>query len=216
MTKSSKGPGLFELLDDGLMYLANKGVQAWNWTTGKTKADLANKMLTVAPVLETLGALNTNPFLISTLIPLSFYASHVRQKGNTQMEKIEVDALEKGAASLDVEEYKRKSKEIAPVWLANSALWQVHTSAKGYILHDRSVTDSLLSLGFAVRAGSYYVMRTDYLPPKKNVFSRARDKLTEMLQGINWNPLPQPVPSLAPVSGYHSSLENRVGGENGN
>ena len=36
---SEKNP--FKLIDDGIMYCVNKGVKAWNWTTGRTKGDLA-------------------------------------------------------------------------------------------------------------------------------------------------------------------------------
>jgi len=46
-----------QYVDDTIMYGVNKGVHAWNWTTGRTKADLANEMLTVASVSESLGAI---------------------------------------------------------------------------------------------------------------------------------------------------------------
>ena len=31
----------YEKLDDAIMYGVNKGVRAWNWSTGRTKSDLA-------------------------------------------------------------------------------------------------------------------------------------------------------------------------------
>ena len=36
------GMKLYERLDDGLMSCANTAVRGYNWTTGYTKADLAN------------------------------------------------------------------------------------------------------------------------------------------------------------------------------
>ena len=42
----------YQKFDDVVMYGVNKGVRAWNWTTGKTKTDLANSLLTVAPIFE--------------------------------------------------------------------------------------------------------------------------------------------------------------------
>ena len=46
---------LYEKTDDAIMHFVNKGVKAWNWTTGKSKADLVNKMLCVAPIGECVG-----------------------------------------------------------------------------------------------------------------------------------------------------------------
>ncbi|MBS3165821.1 hypothetical protein J4444_01740 [Candidatus Woesearchaeota archaeon] len=52
----------FKTLDDGIMYFTTKGVYAYNWTTGGTKAELANTLLGVAPVFET-GAWFVSSFL---------------------------------------------------------------------------------------------------------------------------------------------------------
>ena len=46
---------LYEKTDDAIMHFVNKGVKAWNWTTGKSKADLVNKLLCVAPIGECVG-----------------------------------------------------------------------------------------------------------------------------------------------------------------
>jgi len=51
----------YEWFDNTLMYGANKAAHTWNWTTGRTKSDLANKMLTVAPVMESTGFIMVYP-----------------------------------------------------------------------------------------------------------------------------------------------------------
>ncbi len=45
----------YEKFDEGIMYFANKAVQGYNWTTGGTKTDLANGLLTVAPIADAIG-----------------------------------------------------------------------------------------------------------------------------------------------------------------
>ena len=40
---------LYQQIDDTIMYGINAGVKAWNWTTGRTKADLALCLAYTAP-----------------------------------------------------------------------------------------------------------------------------------------------------------------------
>lgn len=59
--------GLYKTIDNTLMKGANSVVRAYNWTTGKTKSQLVNSMLIVAPILEISGFIAGR----SSLVPLS-------------------------------------------------------------------------------------------------------------------------------------------------
>ena len=52
---------LFQKADKGMMYLVERGVNAWNWTTGYTKAELANNFITAAAVSVPVGLVICTP-----------------------------------------------------------------------------------------------------------------------------------------------------------
>jgi len=71
-----------------------------------------------------------------------------------------------------------------------------------------------IGIGYSIRATSYYVMRADYFPPKKSLFKKAKEKLTEKLKNVDLNPLPQPQPvpiSIMPrISKKRKGLEDYI------
>ena len=86
---------LYEKVDNTIMYGVNKGVKAWNWTTGQTKADLANQLLTVAPVAEISSYfLNRDLFYEILGSPVMIFLSHVCQIKNKKQEAEEEKAAE--------------------------------------------------------------------------------------------------------------------------
>lgn len=171
----------YEKLDDSIMYIANKGVKAWNWTTGQTKADLANQMLTVAPILEITGGLIMHPILGIYCTPF-LLVPHMNQLINKKVEGLEIAAAKKGLKPAP-EIYK-------PYELAGPLYF-------GFAGYDYSCFNEVIGTGFSIRAASKYVMRADYLPPGKSVFERAKDKLVEKLKAST--PVPVAQPSLVPV-----------------
>ena len=176
---------LQEKIDDALMYAVNKGVKAWNYTTGRTKKDLANSLLTVAPIFEGAGFINMNPVLGVLLAGCFLHSSHRDQKFNNKFEIIEEKAKEKGVL-LPPEYYTlNKTQGYGFVVLAG-----VQTSL-GYSTDN--VGCYIVGIGHNLRALSNFVMCAEDLPPRKNVFVRAKNKIKEKLSEINWNIAPQPV-----------------------
>lgn len=194
----------YELVDDSLMYLANKAVQGYNWTTGRTKADLANKMLFVAPILESQGVFNFHPLAAMFFVPLSIYGSHRTQKKNISIEKKEASALNKGVLDLEVINYKDKLKGDALVSGSGAFLWLncAERVSSGYFIQGEpaQLMNLCTSLGCLCRTTADFVMRADYLPPRKSAFKRAKEKLTEILKEIELNPpIPVPQPAFVPI-----------------
>lgn len=185
----------YEKFDDGLMYLANKGVRAWNWTTGRTKADLANAMLSVAPVLESVGFANYYKMTGLPVIPFLLGISHVCKKINLEIEDREVKALESGLKDTRAEFLKRASKMASPCYFGLAYLLAIAPNTKGVFLDSTHETNLITAAGFTVSAASHYVIRADYLPPRKNILSRAKDKLVEIIE--SYQPAPLPAPALA-------------------
>jgi hypothetical protein len=97
----------YTMLNNALMKGANAAVYAYNWTTGRTKADLANKMLTVAPILEIPGYLNSLGYgFTSALAPMCLFYTHSTQKNFEGNEQKEADSLDRDMKDLGVEKYK--------------------------------------------------------------------------------------------------------------
>ncbi len=186
-------------VDRTVMYFANRVAHAYNWTTGRTKADLANKLLTVAPILESLGVLS-NPEMsipIKIVLPTMFLTvSHIVQRANTITEESEQRAIEKGCLNIDAEFYKGRGK--VPGYLFGGAI--------GVHLLSGNKNNDLFYSGQLARATSHFVMATDYLPPRKNVLVRARDKLSKWLEAKSQLQLPKRARAFAIQTG---SLEAR-------
>lgn len=175
-------------VDGALMYGANKAVRSWNWTTGETKAELANGMLGVASVLECSGAFAWSALLGSIVLPFSLVGTHIYQLVNENCENNEVKSLESKAKNVEAEDYK-KSCEFDGSFYAFLAAGGL--SAGGTIgLENKSGTTSVLAgTGIAFRGASCYVMRTDYLPPRKNCVRRGLEKLEKVLEGYKAKPV---------------------------
>lgn len=180
---------LYEKTDNALMYGVNKGVKAWNWTTGKTKTNLANSLLTVAPVFEGAGLLSINPVIGGIMIPMYLLVSHLNQKRNKEQEILEKKAAESQVMLNPENSYEKSNKKFGLLFAGSAVL--------NAIPGGRSENDTLravFGIGIGLRSASHYVMRADYLPPRKNVLSRAKDRLVKKLREVNLNPVPQPVP----------------------
>lgn len=189
----------YEKLDDTIMKGVNASVRAYNWTTGKTKADLANKLLTIAPIAESTGFIGMSYeklFFLPILISISgamIYLSHIIQKRNKETEMLELKALEDSCLDYKVERRKEANSRIGPAW-AISAVFQ------GGIVITRTdyseFTGYLVAGGNLVRSASHYVMRADYLPPRKSAVKRGLEKLAEIIEEYK-PPVLQPTPSPA-------------------
>lgn len=196
---------IYDIIDSSIMSGINSTVRAYNWTTGKTKADLANKALFIAPIADATGALLHYPgpfkyFLFSILLPINIAYSHLSQKRNIQIEKMEVEALEKKALDMNVESYKQRIAAYGTFFSGLAAIQAIPLPS-----HEPSDSSGpFFAAGNLARGLSIYLMRADYLPPKKNVLSRALDKVGEQLTVLSKTPVPVPVNRF-------SSLEESLG-----
>jgi len=175
----------YEQFDKGIMKCVNSGMRAWNWTTGRTKVDLANSMLFVAPMIESTGVALYSTSLLPVIAPLFFGASLIYMHLNKNVEKAEEKASENRAMSTIVLDREKISKFCTPVLFSISG----SESFLGYVGEGSANNGYWLSLGFGMRGFSEYVMRADSLPPRKNVLSRAKDGLIDMLENYRAEPV---------------------------
>jgi hypothetical protein len=201
MNKEKKQRGIAQRADAAVMVGVNNGVRAWNWTTGRTKSDLANMMLTTALVSETAVIIADSPNVAagvvmgSLILMVDGFFVHTRQKRNKETERLEEAALKGGMLDLEVEKHKFANKMAGQFFLGSSLMFSA--LSKGDTLYN-----ALWMAKGGLMAPSFYVMRADSLPPRKSAFKRAREKISEMLRESQ----PQPAPSPA----YGMAVENLV------
>lgn len=171
----------------------NAGVNAWNWTTGRTRAELANFLLGSNIAILGAGAVLGNEMLEAAVALSYLMVNEEKMEFNHDLDYLEMKAADNHAKNMSVEREKERMKRWGEGYLVAAActpLWQ-HTVAKEY----NPIADSALSLSFATVAASNYVMRADYLPPRKDCVRRGLEKFAEKLKEIEIpSPLPEPVP----------------------
>jgi len=171
------------------MYTANKAVHAWNWTTGKTKVELANTMSGMALALEGVGFSQHGWATAGFVIPLLALNSFQNFSINKRIGKAEERAKEKEGLDPYAEHMKQfYKKTLGPLWLGAST-FQALPPRTPY-------ASSFIVAGHAMRAGQFYVMRADSLPPRKNCVKRGiewgKKKLEDLADAVR-TPVPQPV-----------------------
>jgi len=168
----------YEGVDSTLMYGANKAVQAWNWTTGRTKSDLANLLMDGFAITGSAGQIVLGPQAVVG-VPVFLGIAHISQKENIKIDKLEQESAEEGMRHLKVERSKELHKEVGPLKgiMGIALLFPIQS----YNIKIKGGS-ALCASAFAFWGASDYIMRTDYLPPRKNVLRRAKDKLKEMVE----------------------------------
>lgn len=185
-------------LDDVVMKGANASVKAYNWTTGGTKADLANNMLSVAPVSYLIGTLPQISILpeitpiILAISSLFFMNSHKMQLYNKKVNELEKKAANNDILNILVVDAKRKSKIVGYAFGGVSTFPLIQTYSHSY---PDNFLWSGLSSDVLLRSGSSFVMATDYLPPRKNCVKRGLDALEKKIAEYQSEPKGVPVPS---------------------
>lgn len=186
MTKEPITSKALKKLDEGILYCVNRAVHAWNWTTGRTRADLANLLQTGGVIAGSLGMILSmaidKRYFESFVYPLILFGgAHFVQRKNMEIDGLELKALEKEAKSIEVEEFKYNCK-FGGYFTPPLAVIPLLSNGKeldwGHLYGVMC-----LSLGVA-----FQVMRADYFPPRKNVLARAKDKLAEMLRAYQRKP----------------------------
>ena len=172
----------YDAVDDTVMYGVNKMVRGYNWTTGGTKAELANGFLVGATVTIPVGILLINPVFGSVFTLIALPSIHYKQKKNVEIERKEAKAFERGLCDIDVEEYKERNRVSGEFNIAFSV-------SNGYFgLSPNNEPNILVGMGCGLFALDIYVMRADNLPPRKNCFKRGAEKLKDIVSSYSPKP----------------------------
>ena len=190
---------LFSKIDTGVMKSVNAGVRAYNWTTGETKTQLANRLLCVAPICEVTGLLSFSYYFPITTLAVALMSanmvikSHLDQKRNYRIERNENSARESSLLNIEAEHSKIMCKIGGYSWLGSSSLF----SAIGIINNDNSsvIFNSGIVSGNAMRAIADFSMCADNLPPRKSFFRRSYEALEKRI--AEYHPEPEKLPEPA-------------------
>ena len=110
--------------------------------------------------------------IVSILISLGGAICYRRM--NIHCENSEVRAAEKGLKDKDSEDYKNVTAKFNGPFFSSNGLV--------YLVLNPTYETLISSTGLGMIASSFYVMRADYLPPRKNCISRGLDKLEKILE----------------------------------
>jgi len=198
--------GLQDRIDDGIMYGVNKLVRVYNWTTGGTKKDLANDMITSGAAMSSIGSLN-NGLIFGSAMSISWlFITYFQKRVNKDIEKRELSALEKGAKDSHVEKTKVEYKKVmGPLFTLLSGSYMFLPQKKGEFIDNTKVTNYLSGTGIIFWAGGYYVMCADNLPPRKNALSRGIEKAKAYVAELGQKP------SLSPSPACRIKATNNIG-----
>ncbi|HLC54911.1 MAG TPA: hypothetical protein VJJ75_00090 [Candidatus Nanoarchaeia archaeon] len=179
----------FKTIDMHVMDGVNQIAHAWNWTTGRTKSDLARICYISYPGIISGGFfLNRNYFLSALWAAHWLLLTPRLCKISSDLEKRENESIEKGAMDIGIPVRKNIIKftgyALASITLANSLVPYSHSSEESF----PEGKDGLLTAGLAVNALGYFINLADPLPPRKHVLARAKDKLVDMIRSYNLQP----------------------------
>ena len=170
---------IVDYIDQNAIAYGNLLTKGYNWTFGGTKLDLANEMLTIAPLFESVGFLNADPTSGAFFTAVYLFISHIQKITNKRMYKLEKDALEKGLLNLDIVKNKNFDIGLGIFWNIAGLTHTLPNHSKGYFINNRHQTELAVAGGHILRGSSFLVMLADDLPPRKNCLSRGLDKLLE-------------------------------------
>lgn len=187
----------YNWLDNQIMKGVNAGVRAYNWTTGRTKLDLAKNLLCGAPVVENIGIATLSPYNLFLSVPVSILTSCLQYGIHTHLYNREINALEKNARDALVELEKKTMCRLGGWAFPLFGLLYfapVRDTSGRYSTND--LFGTYCAIGMGLRGLSYWVMCADNLPPRKNCFSRGFNKLKEYAAAIKdaVQPASQPAP----------------------
>ena len=180
----------YEKFDDAIMSGVNKSVRAWNWTTGRTKSDLAKVINHTSNITACADfILYFPPTAAFIFFPFYFIDSYISTKKWDKIEEQEINALQKGCKDIEVEIGKKDLERRGFMDLLTGS----GVGSVGLIYGNKyDYFNYILGTAVIVRAFSHYIMRADSLPPRKSAFSRAKDKLSEKLSSPQTEPVSVP------------------------
>ena len=127
---------------------------------------------------------------------MTLLMTHCFHKGNEEIEKAEAKAAENNVKNMMVENTKTHYEMIGSACLFFSTMAAVGTQQRPESFPNKpfedveanSVTCGFLSAGFALDGAASYIMRTDYLPPRKNCVRRGIDELSKLVKAYTVRP----------------------------
>jgi len=182
---------VLESIDEITMKGATRMVNAWNWTTGRTKTDLANLLSTCSAASICAGTAYEFPALLPAAFPY-VYVMWRNQKRNREIETKEIDSYLDGIKNMEVEKYKGQLRIAVPVYVPLVSLIGSHGMATS------DYTEIGVAAAFSLDMMGCNIMRVDNPPPRrKNCISRGLDKLDEIVAKVLPNSSTALEPALA-------------------
>jgi hypothetical protein len=169
---------LYESLDNVIMTIADSSVKAWNFVTGKKKSHLANSLNASGCFMTSLGIYQQGIWPAIPILALCGYNSF---QDNKKIEEKEERALESSVKDSLVGDYKSSCKKLGAIMASLSAatfLTEIIPQARVFN-NSGTVFDYALGIGFGLIAAQNYVMRTEYLPSRRDCITRRLENLRE-------------------------------------
>lgn len=177
-----------QYFDDTMMYGAEKTLKAWNFTTGKTKADLANLLVKSGGAIVATGMTISEPLAF----PIGLWTLHSTMnlgKTYNKMDKLEREAAKQGLKDINVEKAKKFFKGIMPlVMCITPPSLALSIDFMKNNLPQKAIGQLGIFAGIFPVAFSGYVIRADDLPPGKNLFQRIGDKIEDIKESYSLKP----------------------------
>ena len=179
--------------------MANKGVRAYNWTTGGTKADLANECGVLSAIsLSLTPSAFQSPLWVKALWPATLIRNEYLLQGERkEIERLEITALKDGLKTLKVEEYKYDCEHrgfgdfiMISIVGSISLLYLSHppkNNSDNFVNYSETGMFLIISSLFFDSAWNY-IMRTENLSPRKNCVRRATEKIKEQVEALRRKP----------------------------
>jgi hypothetical protein len=180
-------------VDKGLLYCADKSVHMYNWTTGGTKIDLANGLLTLYPFGTMFGIPVCDVFIGYALVDT--FIAHNLQRTNIMTSRNQQEALQAHckhpAFEAMLKMYKYGGAGLGVGSAINLAGHLCEESKETLIGIDTRICGVFCSLSTTSLAASMYVMRVEHDPPqRKNCMNRAYDFLKDAVTNAARRPVP--------------------------
>jgi hypothetical protein len=184
--RGDKLANAYVAVDNAIVYGVNKGVKAWNWATGRTKADLANLLLYGSAFLIagggiTLSSQEKNPYggIVFSAVAALVSAVSINKNRKTEKKEMGESRRRESIEDAEIELHKENISWFGPLFgatgasIGSIAYSRLDNSAD----YKKNVGGLLLGGGFMALSGSYYVMRADNVRPRKNCIARGLEKL---------------------------------------
>ena len=209
MHKNKNINGKHKSLDDHVMEHVSCAVRMVNWATGLPKSRIANLLVDVTavsfPLASWLAALDSQSLSITgfalTSTPIMVLICHAVQEENTKREKLEIQALESNM--INPYAHSQRISDIVygygNLLVGSIALVFAPLDPPSSVMSITS--DTTFATAFFALGLSMFVMRTELMPPQKNLLRRGLEKLKEAWRSTLEQPSPAAVQVEAGISG---------------